>query len=160
MVPAITLNSNNNVSNEGTVSISGVNNSTSIQGLGGFTGTISNTGSISNSESFTPNVNGDGLNDAPLASVGSTGRYGIRIGPGSSPLVGDIVNTGTISVQGDKLLRHLHRSAPAGRHDRDQRCDRRISQRRDDLLRRRQWCGDPLHPWRDHRRSGADHRER
>jgi hypothetical protein len=101
--PAVLLNSNNSVSNSGTVSISGVNNSVGIQAnttSGPFTGSITNLGTVSNDESYNPTVNSNGLNEAPFASPTSTGRYGIQlIGKG---LTGDIDNDGgTISVRGD-----------------------------------------------------------
>ena len=104
-VPAITLNSGtiavpNNVSVEGSVSITGVNNSVAIQGLGGAVGSISNSGAISNSESYTPTTNSDGYAEAPFASVGSTGRFGIQV-TGTGALVGDIANLGTLGVKGD-----------------------------------------------------------
>ena len=104
-VPAITLNSGtaavpNNVSVEGAVNISGVNNSVGIQGLGGAVGSISVSGSVTNSESYNPTTNGDGYAQAPFASVGSTGRFGIQV-TGTGPLVGDIDNLGTVSVKGD-----------------------------------------------------------
>ncbi|WP_174300078.1 autotransporter domain-containing protein [Caulobacter sp. S45] len=103
--PAITLNSGtaavpNNVSVEGSVSISGVNNSVAIQGLGGAAGSITNSGSITNNESYTPTANGDGFNEAPFASLGSVGRFGIQV-TGTGPLIGDVDNLGTITVQGD-----------------------------------------------------------
>ena len=100
--PAVTLNSGTtaaptNVTNEGSISISGVNGSTAIQATGGVGG-ISNSGSITNSESFSVKTNGDGFNDAPFASPTSAGRSGISVTGG---LVGDVINSGTLTVQGN-----------------------------------------------------------
>ena len=102
---AVILNSGtvaapDNVSVEGAVNISGVNNSVGIEGLGGATGSISVSGSVTNSENYNPTTNGDGYAEAPFASVGSTGRFGIQV-TGIGPLVGDIDNLGTVSVKGD-----------------------------------------------------------
>ena len=101
VTPAITLNSSNNVSIEGSVSVSGVNNSAGVLVYGGTStpiGSIINSGTIANSVSYSPTVNGNGLNDAPFASPTSAGLYGIRVlGPS---YIGDIENTGTITVQG------------------------------------------------------------
>ena len=101
--PAVTLNSSNSVSNTGSISVNGVNNSSALlidTGNGPFTGSVTSSGSIVNNESYSPTTNGDGLTEAPFASTGSTGRYGVRLtGVG---LVGDIYNeAGTISVQGN-----------------------------------------------------------
>jgi hypothetical protein len=101
--PAVTLNSNNSVLVTGAANISGVNNSTAVlidTSKNALTGSVTNDGTISNSESFTPSTNSDGFNDAPFASTTSTGRYGIRLS-GANGLTGDILNAGTISVQGD-----------------------------------------------------------
>ena len=107
-VPAVTLNSGtitvpNNVSVEGSVNLSGVNNSVAIQGLGGAVGSITNSGTISNSDSFSPTTNSDGFIEAPFddVSTNNTGRFGIQI-TGTSPLIGDIDNLGTITVRGNQ----------------------------------------------------------
>ncbi len=105
-VPAITLNSGtlttpNAVSVEGAVSITGVNNSVGIQGVGGAVGSITVSGTISNSESYSATTNSDGFAEAPFASVGSFGRFGIQT-TGTGALIGDIDNVGTISVKGDR----------------------------------------------------------
>ena len=100
--PAVTLNSNNNITNAGSITITGVNNSDAVRldTTGGMlTGSLTNTGSITNNESFAPTTNSDGFNEAPFASTTSAGRFGVHlIGSG---LTGDILNSGTITVQGD-----------------------------------------------------------
>ena len=102
ITPAITLNSSNNVSNESSISVSGVSNSAAIL-VDGATGTpfgtVTNSGTITNSYSYSPTTNGNGLNDAPFASPSSSALYGIRVlGPS---YVGEIVNSGTITIQGN-----------------------------------------------------------
>ena len=100
--PAVTLNSNNSITNSGSITITGVNNSDAVRldTTGGMlTGSLTNSGSIINNESFTPATNSDGFNEAPFASTTSTGRFGVHLV--GSGLTGDIINSGTISVQGD-----------------------------------------------------------
>ena len=105
-VPAVTLNSSNNVTNAGSISITGVNNSTGVlanTSAGPLTGAITNAGTITNSESYTPS-SANGLSEAPFASPTSSQRYGIRVisGANAYPLTGDIINSGTITVQGQQ----------------------------------------------------------
>jgi hypothetical protein len=103
---AVTVNSSNNVNNGGTLSFKDVNNATGVLLLGGngssaMSLSIQNTGTISVTESYTPSdANKDGVNEAPFASLTSTGRYGIRL-TGTSPFYGLVSNTGAITIQGD-----------------------------------------------------------
>jgi hypothetical protein len=100
--PALTLNSNNTVTNGGTITSSGVNNATAIQVQGPFTGTVFNNGSISLGESYTPSTNSStGLTQAPYASPSSTGRIGIDV---RGPLTGAINSSGNIGVQGNNSI--------------------------------------------------------
>jgi hypothetical protein len=101
--PALTLNSNNNVTNGGTITSSNINNATAILVQGPFTGTVSNNGSISIGESYTPSdsANSDGITEAPYASPSSTGRIGINV---TGPLTGAINNSGSIGVQGNNSV--------------------------------------------------------
>jgi hypothetical protein len=100
--PAMTLNSNNNISNAGTITSSNINNATAILVQGPFTGTVSNTGSISIGESYTPSTDSStGLTQAPYASPSSTGRIGINV---TGPLTGSINNSGSIGVQGNNSV--------------------------------------------------------
>ena len=95
---AVTINSNNSVTNSGAISFNGIDNATGILSLPGFTGNITNAGSITVSESYLPSdtVNTDGLPEAPFAQ--GTTRYGIRT---TGLLNGSIVNGGSVTVQGN-----------------------------------------------------------
>jgi hypothetical protein len=98
---AVTINSSNSLTNSGNISYKDVNNVTGVLLLGGNTGSVSNSGTITVNESYSASdSNKDGVDEAPYASATSTSRYGIRL-TGSSPFVGSIVNTGSITVQGD-----------------------------------------------------------
>jgi hypothetical protein len=96
--PAVTLNSNNKVSNSGTITSKNVDNATGILIQGPFSGTVSNAGTINLTEDYTPNdsANSDGLTEAPYAQ--GQNRIGIRM---TGPFTGAISNTGAISVQGN-----------------------------------------------------------
>ena len=87
----MTLNSNNNVTNDGTIQISNVNNSTGVQIQGGNTASsgFENAGTISNSESFSAATNSNGFTEEPFAQ--GSGRIGIQV-TGTSPFVGNIEN--------------------------------------------------------------------
>lgn len=96
---AVTLNSNNTVSNAGTISFTGIDNAVGIGASGGTAGSIANTGTITNTESYAAtDTNSDGVVDGPFAQ--GTGRYGIRV-QGTAPFVGTISNSGTITVKGN-----------------------------------------------------------
>lgn len=95
--PAVTVDSNNNVDNEGTIQITDVNNAVGILIQPGRTTNITNGGTIQIDESFTAaDTNGDGIADPPYAS--GTGRYGIHA---LGAMTGDIVNSGTITIKGN-----------------------------------------------------------
>ncbi|MGC1301939.1 MAG: autotransporter domain-containing protein [Caulobacteraceae bacterium] len=96
--PAVTLNSSNNVTIDGSVSISNVNNSTAVQLQGGNTGNFENDGTITNSESFSASTNSNGFIQEPFAQ--GSGRIGLQVS-GTAPLVGNVENDNTISVQGN-----------------------------------------------------------
>lgn len=95
---AVTLNSNNNVSNAGGISFSNINGVNGILAQGGFTGSITNTGTINITETYSAPVNTNtGISYGAFAQ-GNT-RIGLSlIGPGV--LTGSITDTGTISVIG------------------------------------------------------------
>jgi outer membrane autotransporter protein len=96
---AVILDSNNSVSNAGTIQFDEANNATGIGVLGGFTGTVTNTGAINLIETFTPSdANSDGIYEAPLASGGA--RYGVRV-IGAAPFTGSLINGGVISIEGN-----------------------------------------------------------
>lgn len=96
---AVTLNSNNTVTNAGQVGSTAINNTTGIQVLGGFTGSVTSSGSILLTDNYTPNTdNNTGLLELPFAQ--GTNRTGIQvIGPGV--FNGSITNIGTITIHGD-----------------------------------------------------------
>ena len=95
---AVTLNSNNTVSNEGSISFSDVSNAVGIEVLGGHTGSVTSTGSISISESYTASTdNNTGLLMGAFAS--GTNRIGVQVvGPGI--FTGGITSSGAIVVHG------------------------------------------------------------
>jgi hypothetical protein len=96
-VAAVTLNSNNSVTNAGAIT---TNNLDNVQGIlvapGAFTGTISNQGQINLMESFVApdSANGDGIPEAPFAQ--GTNRIGI--------LTQGVFDAGTISIAGDNAV--------------------------------------------------------
>jgi hypothetical protein len=100
--PAITLNSNNTVTNAGSISTKAVDGSIGILVQGGNTGSVSNTGSITLDDDYTPtDTDKDGIPDGLFAE--GTGRYGIKIvGPGA--FTGDITNAlgGSITINGNE----------------------------------------------------------
>ena len=96
---AATLNSNNNVTNGGVISFKDLNYTTGILGLGGFTGNISSTGSITLNETATLPINStNGIAYGPFAT--GTNRFGIQVA-GSGALIGDVSNSGTITIVGE-----------------------------------------------------------
>ncbi|WP_404711574.1 autotransporter domain-containing protein [Sphingomonas sp. MMS24-J13] len=96
---AVTIDSNNTVSNAGTISFSGIDNAIAIGGGGGFTSGITNSGTITVDETYTQtDTNSDGVVDGPFAN--GTGRYGILLS-GSAPFTGSITNSGTITIKGN-----------------------------------------------------------
>ena len=96
---AVTINSNDSVKNEGTIQITGSNNSTGILANPGFTGDITNAGSIIIDESFTPtDSDNDGDLDGPFAQ--GTGRFGIHV-LGGGTFTGNILNSSNITIEGN-----------------------------------------------------------
>ena len=98
---AVTLDSNNVLTNSGSISITDVDNSTGVQILGGHTGTFTNSGSITVSESYVAtDTNNDGVLDGPYAK--GTGRYGVHV-TGTAPFIGSLTNAtgGSITVNGN-----------------------------------------------------------
>ncbi len=98
---AVTLNSSNKVTNEGTISATDVNNAIGVLVSGGNTGSFTNTGSITLNESTNPSdSNNDGVIEAPFAK--GSGRYGVLV-QGGAGFTGDITNGagGIINVTGN-----------------------------------------------------------
>ncbi|WP_242123001.1 autotransporter domain-containing protein [Sphingobium sp. Sx8-8] len=97
---AITQDSNNNVSNAGTLTITDADGSTGILAAPGTTGTITNSGTIAVTESYTAtDTNSDGILDGVFAQGSS--RNGIWVQSGSAHS-GDITNSGTITIKGNQ----------------------------------------------------------
>lgn len=96
---AVTLDSNNSVSNEGAISFSNVDNATGLQIDAGFTGSVTLTGSITVSETYTaPTSTITGVPYGDWASGGN--RIGVLV-TGAGAFNGSITDTGTITVQGN-----------------------------------------------------------
>ena len=93
--PAVKLDSNANVTVEGSIGFSNVDYAVGIQAAAGETGSINNTGSISIGETFSPGINKDGYSYEPYAQ--GTGRYGIQT---LGAFTGGIT-AGTITVTGN-----------------------------------------------------------
>lgn len=97
--PAITIDSNHKVVNEGTIEFSNIDGATGIFANAGVTSGINNaaSGKINLTETYAPtDIDKDGDIDGPYA-VGSN-RVGIATG---GAFTGDIVNAGSITVRGN-----------------------------------------------------------
>jgi uncharacterized protein with beta-barrel porin domain len=94
---AVTINSDNAVTNAGTISINGANDAIGILANAGVSGGITNSGTITVSETYTrTDTNDDGVLDGPFAQ--GSGRYGIRT---AGAFTGDIASSGSINVEGN-----------------------------------------------------------
>ncbi|PSJ36569.1 autotransporter domain-containing protein [Sphingomonas deserti] len=96
---AVTLDSNNKVTNEGLIQTNDVNDVTGILANAGTTGTITNSGKIELLESYAP-TDGDKDGDLDGALASGTRRIGIRTAPGGT-FTGNVVNSGTITIEGN-----------------------------------------------------------
>ncbi len=95
---AVTVDSVHAVNNEGTIQITNADNATGILAVAGTGGGIANSGKIIIDETYEPtDIDKDGDLDGPFAA--GTGRTGIRT---SGAYSGAIVNTGTITVEGNE----------------------------------------------------------
>jgi uncharacterized protein with beta-barrel porin domain len=97
----VTIDSDNTVTNEGSIGSVDANDTTGVLIVGGNTGAFINNGSITLTEDFTPvDTDEDGDLDGPNAQ--GTGRTGILIA-GATPFNGDITNgqSGSITVEGN-----------------------------------------------------------
>jgi hypothetical protein len=96
--PGIILNSNNNVTNDGSIASKDVSGVTGIYVAPGgpWTGALTNSGAITLSESFTPNAptSNESLAEEPYAQ--GTNRIAINVASG---LNGEITQSGTITIQ-------------------------------------------------------------
>jgi hypothetical protein len=114
---AVTLDSNNNVTNEGSISLTGVNNASGILILGGVTGSVTVDGTIS----LTDTTVSTAISPTTGSLTGGSMRYGIQV-QGSSPFIGSIteVSGATIGVRGNDSAAILVTpgiSAPSGTTD-------------------------------------------
>lgn len=94
----VTLNTNNYVRNEGTIQITGANNSAGIVANAGVTGEITSSGSITIDESYTPT---DSDNDGDLDGLFAqgSGRFGIHA---LGAFTGNITSSGPITIEGNQ----------------------------------------------------------
>ncbi len=98
---AVTVDSNNDVTNSGSISSNNVDNVIGILLQGGFAGplTITNGGSISLVESYVQtDTDNDGNLDGPVAQ--GTNRFAMWLQAGA-PFTGDILHNGQITVEGN-----------------------------------------------------------
>lgn len=98
---AVTLDSDDDVANAGTIQIQDADDAVGILVTGGHTASVSNSGVIQVDETAdASDPDEDGDNDGAFAT--GSGRYGIRV-TGPSAFTGDIVNQsgGSITVEGN-----------------------------------------------------------
>lgn len=97
----VTIDSNNKVTNAGTLSTNGVSDSVGVLIIGGRTGGLTNSANISLLEDYTAtDSDSDGDLDGPFAQ--GSNRYGVRL-TNAGTFTGDIVNdaAGVISIEGN-----------------------------------------------------------
>ncbi len=95
---AITIDSDNSVTNDGEITFEDIDNAAGIAANGGLAGSIDNSGTISLTESTTAeDEDDDGDDDGPFST--GTNRNGILIAAGS--FTGDVTNSGTITIEGN-----------------------------------------------------------
>ncbi|MET3528324.1 autotransporter outer membrane beta-barrel domain-containing protein [Phenylobacterium koreense] len=97
---AVTLNSDNSITNEGAINIQDANDATGLLAIGGVTGQVKNAGSITiNDSAELKDADGDGDLDGAFAT--GARRFGIRV-TGPDAFHGGVEQSaGTISVQGN-----------------------------------------------------------
>lgn len=97
----VTIDSNNKVTNAGTLSTTGVNDGVGVLIIGGKTGGLTNSATISLLEDYTPtDSDSDGDLDGPFAQ--GSNRIGIRL-TNAGTFTGDIISdaAGVISIEGN-----------------------------------------------------------
>ena len=95
--PAVTIDSNNTVTNAGTIQVTDANDATGILAQAGVTGAITNSGKITIDETYTPtDTDKDGDLDGPFAQ--GSGRAAIRT---LGAFTGNIAHSGEILVEGN-----------------------------------------------------------
>lgn len=96
---AVTIDSNHNVINQGTIQITDANDATGILANPSTAGTITNSGKIIIDETYEPkDTDNDGDLDGPFAQ--GARRYGIRVAPGGT-FTDNVVNSGEITIEGN-----------------------------------------------------------
>lgn len=96
---AITIDSNNNVTNSGSITASGIDGVIGIGGGGGFGSAIVNSGTITIDETYTAtDTNSDGVVDGAFAQGSS--RFGIYLS-GSGAFTGTVNTSGAITIKGN-----------------------------------------------------------
>lgn len=97
---AVTVDSNNKVSNAGTITINDANNVTGILVGPGTSGAIANSGTITLTEDYTAtDTDSDGDLDGPFAK--GSGKNGIWVQSGAAH-TGNIDHSGTITIEGNQ----------------------------------------------------------
>ena len=95
---AITVDSPNDVTNEGSIELGDGDGASGMTFVPGITANLDNIGTIEILEDFdVPDEDGNSIADGPIA--GATGRHGVYVAPGGV-LTGSIDNSGTITVEG------------------------------------------------------------
>ena len=93
----VIIDSNNKLTNQGSIEIGSVNGAVGVDVNAGVTSGITNSGKIVVDEAYTPtDADFDGDADGPFAT--GTNRFGIRT---NGSFIGNIVNSGTITVEGN-----------------------------------------------------------
>jgi uncharacterized protein with beta-barrel porin domain len=99
---AVTMDSDHAVSNAGTITINDADDVTGILATGGTSGAITNSGTITLTEDYTAtDTDSDGDIDGPFAQ--GVRKYGIRVASGGTHM-GDILNSGTITIEGNQSV--------------------------------------------------------
>ena len=97
---AVTINSNNYVKNEGTIAFNNANDFDGDSGQHQSDGRHHQHGTINLLEDYTPtDTDSDGDLDGPFAQ--GSGRFGIHV-LGGGTYTGNILNTGTITIEGNQ----------------------------------------------------------
>lgn len=97
---AVTIDSNNALTNNGAIQLHNADNSTAVQVNGGVTTTITNAGSIVSDADDSSSTDSNGIIHGPFAK--GTNRFGLRV-TGTGDVTGSITNSasGVISVIGN-----------------------------------------------------------
>lgn len=112
---AVTIDSNNSVTNAGTISIPNTNDVVGVRIAPNITGNFTNNGTISLLEDYTrTDTDSDGDLDGPLAQ--GTNRVGLLVEPGGT-MTGNIALNGGVNVEGNNSYGVSVRSALNGNYN-------------------------------------------